>query len=609
MIAELYDYGIRHGIAKKEGVLAKKIDAEVHLFSSGKVEVTVLKAKDPGRERLCLDNGSNALSVCACNFPSEKAGILFPALFLHEKKEREVTKKEKKKAYYYETLKNLSSALPQYQPFCDLLSQKEIQDRITEKLIEKNIRSDKKIAFIYDGREIDDPSDKALLSWWNGYRKEEEEKSEKQIICGASGRRTASTTKTFGKVHTLASCGGHASGDVLMGYSKASFESYGLKGNENSGMSEEAVSIVNATFEQLSESAPILSGKKWVSWYSDDVPVDIIKNLEEPADEMLDSLFEIKGSPEESLEIKGESDEDRKSVEKKTKEMILSVKSGKGALSADTRYYLACVSGASGRVRYHAWYTGQYADLYHNLKRWWEDLSMPMVCEKRPKLVALERAMFRPPQSGETDYYDSMRKRNGEKGKDLIEAALFHKPIPYSIALSTYQNIRRIIIASNSSQPETRWDRRVPCECFALLQAYLIRKRKIGGNDMTKKKNTDCQAYHWGRAFAVYERTKNLATGFRPGIGVAEKYFDSASRTPFKVGRSLESEFHHHLEKIENVPTKIYLERTLSDIFVSIGDGSELTRPLSQEEQFLFTLGFRQQAAEMNKKKEEKEEK
>lgn len=616
MIAELYSYGMQHGITSNKGVISKKIDAEVHIFSNGNVSVTVLKSKDPKRERLCLDSGSAAQGGNSCNFPSEKAGIIFPDLFRHENKESEIVNKQGKTAFYFRTLKELSAALPKYRLFCEALAKKEIRDAITSMLIEKQVKSDKKIAFIYDGEEIDKPSDPALRDWWNAYctrnTKDDAKKATKgMIICGASGAMAPPAEKTFGKVHTLGQCGGHASGDTLMSYDKAAFESYGLKGNVNSGMSENAIEIVNATFEMLSKSAPVLAGKKWVCWYSDDIPFDIIENLEVPSeDEYLDNLFQTEDilddtSDETIPDDLFASESDAHAVEKKTKDMLLSVKKGNGFLSSDTRYYLACVSGASGRVRYHSWYTGQYTDLYHNLIKWWEDLYFPNICERKPKLVSLERAMFRPQRNGETDYNDSMRKVNGNKGKELIEAALFNRPIPYSVALSTYQNIRQIIIGSKSNENDMKWERNVPCECFALLKAYFVRKKMEGDKNMTKTINTDCQAYHWGRAFAIYERAKNIATDYKPGVGVAEKYFDSASRTPFKVGRSLESEFHHHLDKIgeKSIPKKIYLEQTLSEIYAAIGDGKDLTRPLSQEEQFLFTLGFRQQVAEMNKKK------
>ena len=143
---------------------------------------------------------------------------------------------------------------------------------------------------------------------------------------------------TVPKVHGLRPVGGHSSGDALVCFDKAAFCSYDLKQGENAPVSEEAFSAANQALEYLLKDAPILSGMKFVHWFSEEIPPEadpILQSVDFGWDE--DDAEERESVPADAEE-NSPSDAGERNMRKQADGVPKSVWSGE-SFSLDKKVY------------------------------------------------------------------------------------------------------------------------------------------------------------------------------------------------------------------------------------------------------------------------------
>jgi CRISPR-associated protein Csd1 len=148
---------------------------------------------------------------------------------------------------------------------------------------------------------------------------------------------------------------------------------------------------------------------------------------------------------------------------------------------------------------------------------------------------------------------------------------------------------------------------------FALLKLILNRNRKEGDSMIEPKVfETDDKAYNCGRLLAVLAEIQAKAHDYQlSGAGVAERYFGTASVSPASVFPLLLRLNRHHLDKIRKTSGSAWnQEGNIQEVLCRLapeaaGAPPQFPRHLDLQAQGRFAIGFYQQKAEVEKRKEE----
>ncbi|MGQ9745523.1 MAG: type I-C CRISPR-associated protein Cas8c/Csd1 [Dissulfurimicrobium sp.] len=148
---------------------------------------------------------------------------------------------------------------------------------------------------------------------------------------------------------------------------------------------------------------------------------------------------------------------------------------------------------------------------------------------------------------------------------------------------------------------------------FALLKLILNRNRKEGDPMIEPKVfETDDKAYNCGRLLAVLAEIQAKAHDYKlEGAGVSERYFGIASVSPASVFPLLLRLNRHHLDKIRKSSGSTWnQESNIQEILCRLvpekaGEPPQFPRHLDLQAQGRFALGFYQQKAEIEKRKQE----
>ena len=180
----------------------------------------------------------------------------------------------------------------------------------------------------------------------------------------------------------------------------------------------------------------------------------------------------------------------------------------------------------------------------------------------------------------------------------LISAVLSGGMYPRSLQLQCLNRIRA--------------DRTINRIRAAVLKAYLNRKNRIlNNNEREIKVSLDIEnndvGYLCGRLFAVLERVQETALK-NVNATIVDRFYGSASTTPMLVFGRLIDLSNHHLSKIENQSTAVFLKKAIGEIMEKM-PAAGLPPHLSLDEQSRFAIGYYQQRQEFFKSKEETENK
>ncbi len=481
-----------------------------------------------------------------------------------EPKEQE--KSRSKHEYFCCLLKDASKVAPYLSVAAKILTDENIISTIRSDLKQQKAKPTDTATILIDSIIPLEQND--WHGWWREFRKSLRGISEPvpMMRCVATGDLIEPILVHPKKITELVGVGGLAFGDVLAGFDKEAFQSYGLEQASNAAMSEETATAYAETLNQLIREKRVkLGGTISTYWFLETIPDE---------DDPLSWLSE----PTEQTQA---------SAELKARELLRAIHEGKRPDLANNRYFAIMLSGAAGRVMVRGILQGTFESLASNIDRWFYDLSIVdregTGSTRRPKFFSVVNAI-------EFLSKDGKILRNIDDVpppliRELWRSAITGGQIPSSAMSRTLMRIRSDVV-SDMPPLETR---------FSIIKSYLLRK---GDENMQPYLNPEHPhpAYHCGRLLAVLARLQRAALG-DVSAGVVQRYYTAASQTPGLIFGRLAANAKNHLGKLEG-GLAFWYEDQIAEIMGRIKE--TVPRTLTLEEQSLFALGYYQQLASLN---------
>lgn len=480
-------------------------------------------------------------------------------------------KTRRRHRYYADLLRQAADTVPQLKGLATLLADPERMACIAAALMTLKAKPTDWMTWRIAGSEPREDTD--VQNWWRHWRRTDlsgtaqpqldlaiDAAGAGSMVCLLTGK-TVIPLATQPKITGLSGVGGLAMGDVMVGFDKAAFGSYGLDQSANAAMGAEAVQqYVDGLNDLIRNHSRKLANTLAVHWYRSTVP---------PEDDPLAFLMEM------------ESDEQTEAAALAAVRRLLdAIRSGERPDLGDNTYCAMTVSGAAGRVMVRDWMEGRFEDLAERIAAWFSDLAIiardGLALARNPKLMAVCGALVR-----------DLKDLPAPTAATLWRVAVQGLPIPQPLMVQALARFRAELV--DKDQPGFNHAR------MGLLRAYFVRLKPGGDATMTAYLNPDhpAPAYHCGRLLAVFANLQRAALG-DVGAGVVQRYYAAASQTPGLMLGRLTANARNHLGKLEP-KLAWWFENQLADVMSRLGD--QAPRILDLEGQGLFALGYYQQLA------------
>jgi CRISPR-associated protein Csd1 len=373
--------------------------------------------------------------------------------------------------------------------------------------------------------------------------------------------------------------GGQARDRALVSYNKPAFESYALKGNDNSSICTNCAKTY-------------VEGLNWLLSASHEIIIKNGKGKEKPMFRYTNRknfgsdtaiIFWTRGKkalPEiDLLEAPNPDDVAR---------LIESVTSG---AEKETRYlepdqfYSLTLSGSAARIAVRDWIETSLSDYRKSLAQWFEDIAIEEYDRDLKKLKTHYARLY--------DLARSCQRKNNDRSYDkddtslarvatyLWKAALKNTPLPLWILTKALQRAR---LHKDG----------VTADRAALIKIILNRKNKGGGFMITEKmeKGRKPVAYACGQIFAELESIQYAALGDR-NAGIRERYFTYAMTSPSAAfGRLFNLNSKHFTKLKSDKPgLAVTLDKGLQELCKDI-DINQFPATFTLEEQGQFAIGY-----------------
>jgi len=488
---------------------------------------------------------------------------------------KKITSGEVRHRFYTQLLREAAKSVSQLEPLANLLEDAFRLVEVRDALAAHKAKPTDWIGWRVGG--IDPRLDEKVQAWWRSWRQTDiggiRQEASTGIKANADATANAGTMVCFltgeavvplatqPKITGLSGVGGLAMGDVMVGFDKAAFGSYGLGQSANAAMSAEAAQkYVDGLNDLVKSHSRKLANALVVHWFKEYLP---------PKDDPLALLFGLE--TQENTEAAALSS---------VRVLLESIRSGKRSDLGDNRYYAITLSGAAGRVMVRDWMEGRFEALASHIETWFSDLSIVARDGDKqapdPKFMAVCAATMR-----------DLKDLPAPTAATLWQVAVQRLPIPQPIMAQALARFRADLV--NKDQPPFNHAR------MGLLKAYFVRKHQGGDLTMTAYLNPAHPepAYHCGRLLAVLANLQRAALG-DVGAGVVQRYYAATSQTPGLVIGRLIANARNHLGKLDPGLAWWYEER-IADVMSLLKDGAP--RILDLEGQGLFALGYYQQLA------------
>jgi len=572
MLELLAEYAKKHGIDTEPGFAPKEVRWAIVCDDDGRF-LNVAELGDVEAKR----NRGQEFTRCPSLTPSEMVSNKIRSHFLVETTDRVVLYKIKptddeipeRHEYFVKLLREASAAMPQLRLIADCLSDRDSLAQIRDALERQRAKPTDKVTFQIG--DIFPVRAEAWHDWWRAFRKTLADEEARQPMRGFMTGWLVEPARTHPKIKGLVGVGGRPSGDVLIGFDKPAFTSYGLVQSANAAVCEESAYTYTGSLNYLiKHHSERLAGAMVVHWFKERVAAE---------DDPLPWLME----GEEQREL---------NAQEWASKLLTAIRTGKRPHLADNYFYALTLSGASGRVMVRDWMEGQFKELVRNVATWFNDLGIvhreggPRLAPA-PKFLAVVAATARDLADVPAPFVAKMW-RVAVRGEAIPQAGLAQ-------ALAR----TRVDILEDTPFNHAR---------MGLMKAYHIRKdRKVGGDTMSDdlkpylNEDHPDPAYQCGRLMAVLARLQQAALG-DVGAGVVQRYYAAASSTPALVlGRlTRTSQFHLNSPNIKGGLAHWY-EDKIASIWGRLKNSVPPT--LTLEQQSLFALGYYQQMADMRTKK------
>ena len=496
-----------------------------------------------------------------------EAATYIALLFKGDEDEKKRAAVYERHQYYSRLLKEAAAEVPALVAISDLVHSEVRLEEIRQALAIQRAKPTDWVT--WQVGKFDPRADSAVQAWWRRWRGRDlarcssgtAESSAPQaadVICLLSGEPTPPLA-THPKISGLGGVGGLAMGDVLIGFDKDAFTSYGLDQAANAAMSDKAAQQYADGLNNLVKNHSYKLANALVAhWFKDRI------------DAIDDPLAYLYGF---------ETDEQAaKSAQAEARRLLNSIRSGERADLADNRYYAVTLSGAAGRVMVRDWMEGGFEQLVENIDAWFGDLAIVArdgkTLARDPKFLAVCGALV-----GE------LKDLPASTASLLWRAATTRGPVP-SVLMA--QALARFRAALFKDEP-------ISHARMGVIKAYFIRSTPGGESNMKPHLNPEHPepAYHCGRLLAVLAGLQRAALG-DVGAGVVQRYYPAASQTPGLTFGRLIANSRNHLGKLEGGLPWWY-EQRIAEIMSRMGD--RVPRTLDLEGQGLYALGYYQQLA------------
>jgi len=487
-------------------------------------------------------------------------------LFKANEEAKKIANTKEKHRFFVDLLRNASVSVSALIPIKSVLEDDVLLAELREALTQHKAKPTDWLGWQVEG--IDPREDKAVQAWWREWRKKDLEGGKPNLMTSDEGNMvcflTGNATKpllTHPKITGLSSVGGLGTGDVMVGFDKAAFGSFGMDQSANSAMSAEAAQkYVDGLNDLIRGHSRKLANALVVHWFKEQVA---------PQDDPLEWLNGF------------ESDEQTEAAAlRAARHLLESIRKGERVDLGNNHYYALTLSGASGRVMVRDWMEGRFEDLVRNVEAWFADLAIVARDGKGqahdPKFLAVCGALVR-----------ELKDLPAPTSATLWKVAAQRLPIPQPLMAQALARFRTDLV--HKDQPAFNHAR------MGLIKAYFVRLKQGGDQTMTTYLNPNHpeSAYHCGRLLAIFSNLQYAALG-DVGAGVVQRYYVAASQTPGLILGRLTSNARNHLGKLEGGLAWWY-ENQIADVMGHMGDGAP--RILDLNGQGLFALGYYQQLA------------
>lgn len=449
----------------------------------------------------------------------------------------------------------------------------------------------------------------AVREWWRQNYGALQDMEGESMPCSVTGK-TVPAARIYPLVTGMK--GGRTTGITLITFNEPSLESWGHAQGETFPVSVEAAIIVS---KALSRIVSRKSGKRRAILLPGDVNFCVLtpKDPEERAAEFVLSLLDplekdIVLDPEKSFG-------DREIyVWRAHREVFGAPYSGKLAPPPDMPVDVLLVRPNGARIEIRSYMERSFDDLFKNLKRYFEDLSISDPFRGVIRSDFVLKSVWTNSADGKAKKvaYGLMEalknETNGEYPRwevltGMYMAALENKPLP--------PDVLRLSLARISRKSKNPVYGAVPIECAALLKAYLNRELRRPGsnlpsrwhsydqnmNEVKPMLDTTCKhpAYVNGRLMAIAERIQEMAI---PGVNssVVVKFFDAASKSPGNIMPGILKNMNNHMKKIMRAKPglSVWCQKMVGEVLGLLPADREKSFPkaLDFQDQGLFTLGY-----------------
>ena len=491
-------------------------------------------------------------------------------LFKANEDSKKVASSKDRHSFFLAMLRKAANTVPAMNALASALEDETRLAAIRETLAQHKAKPTDWMGWRIDG--IDPREADTVQAWWREWRRMDMgsgsadstpssgSSPDGAMVCLLTGE-SIQPLPTHPKITGLSGVGGLGMGDVVVGFDKAAFGSFGLDQSANAAMSAEAAQqYVDGLNDLIRNHSRKLANALVVHWFTEQVAQE---------DDPLEWLngFESQEQTEAAAQAAA-------------RRLLDAIRSGERATLGDNRYYALTLSGASGRVMVRDWMEGRFEDLVRNVESWFSDLAIVARdgngLARDPKFMAVCGALVR-----------DLKDLPAPAAATLWKVAVQRLPIPQPLMAQALARFRTDLV--DKDQPPFNHAR------MGLIKAYFVRLNSGGDKTMTTYLNPDHPdpAYHCGRLLAVFANLQRAALG-DVGAGVVQRYYVAASQTPGLVLGRLASNARNHLGKLEG-GLAFWYETKIADVMGQLRDGAP--RILDLEGQGLFALGYYQQLA------------
>lgn len=368
---------------------------------------------------------------------------------------------------------------------------------------------------------------------------------------------------------------GQSAGCALVSYNEKAFESYDLRGNDNSSICTNcAKNYVEGLNYLLSNGSEItLEDKKGKSktqfvysnrknfgsdtamifWTKENEPIDELNLLDNPDVGEISNLID--------------------SVAKAKTNVAKHIKTN--------QFYSCTLSGAAARIAIRDWIEISLDEYKQNIAQWFQEIKIRAYGEIRfAPLYALAKAGHNTKSTNDPT--------NSRVATQLWNAALKNTVPPLWILTAILKRIRFVENSEDGQSKET-----ITPERAALIRFILNRNNKNGGYMIKEQNdpNDTIPAIVCGKIFAVMEGIQRAAQGKDLNAGIRERFFSFASTSPAPAFGRLMKLSQNHISKLkhEKPGLAVLLDRQLQELCSLINGFPAI---FSLEEQGQFALGY-----------------